>query len=164
VTRRPSILVLAALAGAGTSACAVSVPTYRMQLGAPPRQAIRTVEEALVGEGFQCAVVDPERGALATTWRDSGYRVTVPLTSNDEYPREASIFRRYEVVAYPRPEGAEVRLRVQARRCEPPVRASDVPLGCHEADWDGAVLRHDLAALAQRLARRTNTPVVSMGH
>jgi hypothetical protein len=161
VNRPLPFLALSALSVVATSGCAVTIPTYTMRVADPPQQALQTVQNALAQEGLDCAVVDREKGALATTWRDTGYRVIASSTVEDDYAPESWIFRRYQVLAYPGPRGTEVRLRVDARRCDPPVRSSDVPLGCADASWDTALLNHDLQALARRLAHRTGTTVVS---
>jgi hypothetical protein len=102
--------------------------------------------------------MDDQHGVLATTWRDSGYRVVVS-PQGAEFEELAKIVRRYEVLVSSRSGGATARLLVDGRRCTEPFSEEDVIGTCSDATFDGAVLKHDLDVLAKRIAARTGTSV-----
>jgi hypothetical protein len=125
-----------------------------LALAVPPDQAVRALSRALADEGLDCVVADPVGGALATRWRDSGYRIQTAETGDDYLAFPSLVLRRYLLTVERAGTGSEVHLRVDARRCEPPFRA-DLSVGCQDADQARTQLRRDLSSLSRRLAART---------
>jgi hypothetical protein len=139
--------------------CATTLPTYELHLPVGRAQAVETMQKALSAEGLACSIVDEEHGVLATTWRDSGYEVTLAQVGDDMVDY-ADIFRRYRVFFVDKGGATRVVLQVDGRRCLSGTRVEEgnVLDQCGDADGrDAAVLAHDFRLLMERLARDTHT-------
>jgi hypothetical protein len=139
--------------------CATSVPTYELRLPLERDKAAQALQKALRLEGLELATVDPARGVLATTWRDSGYEVSVG-TIGDDMPDLADVYRRYRVLLIEQGGATRAIVQVDGRRCLRNVRVDEAGIlqQCHDSrDLDETVLTHDFSQLAHRLARDTGS-------
>jgi hypothetical protein len=116
--------------------------------------ALDTVSRALAAEGQAPASVDRQASIVHTEWRDTGFMYGYVQGAT------ATIVRRFTVTIAPSPEGSNVTVRIDAKRCAQgsfTIGGADIQGTCEEATSIPGGMQKDLDALGAKLR-------VALGH
>jgi hypothetical protein len=122
--------------------------------------AIDRVVKTLVENGQQPSEVDPKTGIIHTEWQDTGFMY------GNVQNETATIHRRYTAIVTPAAGGADVVLRMDAKRCaqarvvttttRTETSGNSVRVGNSSVSWGGA------AAPAEQVTTRVEAPCEPM--
>jgi hypothetical protein len=130
------------------SACGAPQKPVTFVTSAKAETAVDTVSRTLAAEGQTPANVDRQLGIVQTEWKDTGFLYGQVQGVN------ATIVRRYTVTLAPSAAGANVTLRVDAKRCPQggyTVGGTEIRGTCEDAPAIPESMQTDLDALGAKI-------------
>ena len=106
-----ALVVLASLALASVAGCGSPQRAVTFATAAKVETGLDVVSRTLAAEGHGSPAVDRQAGIAHTEWKDTGFLY------GQVQGTTASIVRRFTVVLAPSAEGANVTVRIDAKRC-----------------------------------------------
>lgn len=130
------------------SACGAPQRPVVFTTSAKVETGVDSVSRALAADGQTPALVDRNANIVQTEWKDTGflYGQIQGVT--------ASVVRRYTVTLAPTPDGANVTVRVDLKRCQQggySVGATDVRGACEEMSLVPPSMQDDLNSVGEKV-------------
>jgi hypothetical protein len=130
------------------SACGAPQTPVTFVTSAKGDTALDTVSRTLAAEGQTPVNVDRELGIVQTEWKDTGFLYGQVQGVN------ATIVRRYTVTLTPAPAGANITVRVDAKRCPQggyTIGGTEIRGTCEEAGAIPGKMQTELDTLATKI-------------
>jgi hypothetical protein len=147
---RPLTLFLAAAGATIIVACGSPQRPVAFATSVTPDAALDTVSRTLAQEGHPPATVDRQSNIVQSEWKDTGFLYGQIANT------PATIVRRYTVTLAPAANGAQVAVRIDAKRCPQggyTIGGTEVRGSCEELDAIPGKYQEELDALGATLRR-----------
>jgi hypothetical protein len=130
-------------------ACGAPQKPATFVTSAPLESGIDVVSRTLAANGFLTPAVDRQAGIVSTEWKDTGF-----LYGQVQGGGPATIVRRFTVVLAPAGQGANVTVRMDAKRCAQQgfvLEGTEVRGRCEEMDAIPGKFQLEVDALAAKV-------------
>ena len=130
------------------SACGAPQTPVTFATSTKPDAGLDVVSRTLAAEGQGSPSVDRQAGIARTDWQDTGFLF------GDVNGKSASIVRRFTVVLAPTANGANVTVRIDAKRCAQghfAIKGEEVRGQCEEMSVVPTHFQEEVDALGEKL-------------